>query len=300
VAKTSTGLYLSDGKQDFRDLLLRLAQHDGLHTYGTFWGGGIDSRMFAAAGFDVIAAEIVQDLHAAMDADAAEHGYRTWHKDAARMPERCEMFHADFMGNASGHAFRTLRRIAANTEKWLAVTLSPDHQINQSMQGESALYTVPAWLVGASGFTLEYFGRYVRNAGGQVMFVALLEGKPSSRGQRREVHPLQLVRGVTGRGYWARHDLHDRFPDLLPHRKPYYTTRERDRLRERYASDPEYREKMRAASKSSYEANKAAHMAQSAKWAKEHPDRRRDIQRKSQLRRRLAAVSGTAAEAVNG
>lgn len=219
-----TDLYLSEGKAAFRELLLGLARREGVRSVGTFYGTGIDSRLFAAAGFDVLAAEVNRALHPVMDADAAVNGFRAWHGDAARITERLDMFHADFIGNASGHAFRVLGRIAANTDRWLAVTLATDHQINPWMQGESALYTVPAWLTGASGFTLDYFGRYVRNRGGQTMFVALLR-RDGGRGVAHYVQPIQVARSVTERGYWASKPMYAR--RLLAHMQEPRTIRVR-------------------------------------------------------------------------
>lgn len=224
-------LYLSEGKQRFRELLRDLAVQEGVRTVGTFYGTGVDSRLFAAAGLDVLAMEKVQAHWPAMDADAAEHGFRVFHGRARTMREHLDMVHADFIGGPSPDNFRELRYIAAITDRLLPVTLSPDHQLDRSMQGESALYTVPAWLTGATGFTLDYFGRYVRNRVGQTMFVAILR-RTAGHGNSQRVQPVQIARSVTERRYWASRWMYD--SRLLVHMQQPRTPAERARDAERY------------------------------------------------------------------
>lgn len=312
-------LYNSPGKQTFRELVLAVAEHDSCQSYGTLWGSGIDSRMAVARGLAVIACEKDRSLHSRMDADADLIGYRVWHHSAGRLDERVDMFHADFCGNASPSNFRELRRIAAITDKWLAVTLSPDHQLNESMQGEAALYTVPAWLTGATGFTLEYFGRYVRNAGGTTMFTALLQRR-EGHGNSHRVQPVQVAYSVTVRQYWASKAMYQGFGTLLPHSNPPESEAMRQRAAEYYQ---EHRAAKLAASRARYEQRKrnpdaiVRDRANTARWAKS--DRglawRREYERKRRLdpdqgakkraycrawyaRKKALAVQSTASEAL--
>lgn len=226
-----TSLYLSAGKQEFRLLLANLAEKDGVRTVGTFYGTGIDSRLFASRGLDVTATEIVRRLWPVMDADADANGFRTFHGNAAKIDQRFDMFHADFIGNASPIAFRTLRRVANITDRWLAVTLAPDHQINPWIQGEAALYAVPAWLTGATGFTLEYFGRYARNGSGQTMFVALLR-RCIGKGNWHPVQALQIAYSVGERQYWSSRTFYE--TELVRHRYAPRNEREKASDRKRY------------------------------------------------------------------
>ena len=134
--------YDTPGKQKFRELLLAIAGTSDVRTYGTLWGGGTDARMAAAAGLQVTAAEVTRSLHEAMTNDAALHGYVPFTHRAGRLTEHFDMFHADFCGNASPGNFRELRHLASISRRWLAVTLAPDHQLDPSMQGEAAIYTM--------------------------------------------------------------------------------------------------------------------------------------------------------------
>jgi hypothetical protein len=305
-----TALYDSPGKRAFRELVLAVAKRDGCQTYGTFWGSGIDSRMAVDAGLEVTAAEIVRALHPAMDADASEHGYRAFHGRASRLTDRFDVFCADFCGNASPAAFRELGHIAALTDKWLAVVLTPDHQLDPSMQGEAALYTVPAWLTGATGFTLEYFTRYRRNGRGGVMFAALLARK-DGRGVVHSVQPLQVARSISERGYWASRPMYRTL--LLRHRAEPRTQRTRAVDAERYESrmgEREYRcqecgvtfvREHRTQRYCGSECRLAPRRRKSRAWYWRDPEAGRAYQRayKARLREReRAAVSGTAAEAI--
>lgn len=207
--------YDTPGKQAFRELLLAIARHSDVQTYGTFWGTGIDSRMFSAAGISVIACEVVRAKHSSLLTDAYLHGYVPFSRRAGRLTDHVAMFHADFDGGPSPSNFRELRRIAAITDGWLAVTLSVDHLRDESMMGEAVFYTLPSWLTGASGFTLEYVSRYRRNAYGQVMWTAILQRR-EGRGHWHPIQPLQVAYSVRERGYWASRTLYR--TNLMRHR----------------------------------------------------------------------------------
>jgi hypothetical protein len=314
-----TALYDSPGKRAFRELVLAVAKRDGCQTYGTFWGSGIDSRMAVDAGLEVTAAEIVRALHPAMDADASEHGYRAFHGRASRLTDRFDVFCADFCGNASPAAFRELGHIAALTDRWLAVVLTPDHQLDASMQGEAALYTVPAWLTGATGFTLEYFTRYRRNGRGGVMFAALLRRTAERRqGTSHQVLPIQIAYSINVRGYWASRRMYD--TALLRHRYAPKNEREKQAGAEYYAAN---RERRLSQARAIYQRRKQRpeaierDRARTAEWAKsetgrawrrafdkrrradpERVERIRAYKREWYARKKAAAVSGTAAEAI--
>lgn len=216
--------YQATGKQEFRNLLLALARQTDVRTYGTFWGTGIDSRQFASAGFEVVAAEVVQAKHDVLRSDALTHGYRGHFGRAGKLTDRFGMFHADFDGGPSPANFREVRRIAAITDRWLAVTLSMDHQRDESMMGEAAFSTVPAWLTGASGFTLEYLSRYRRNRFGQTMWVAILQRR-EGKGTNHQVLPVQIAYSVMARGYWASRRFYEL--ELLP--RKYSPRNEREK-----------------------------------------------------------------------
>lgn len=226
-----TELYLSAGKQSFRDLLLALATKDGSRTYGTFWGTGIDARMFSAAGLDVVAAEIVRAKHSALANDALMHGYRAHLGRAGSLRDQFDMFHADFDGGPSPSNFREVRRLAQITSRWLAVSVSLDHMRDESMQGEAAAHTIPAWLTGASGLTLEYLSRYRRNQYGQTMWTAILQRR-EGRGNSHRVQPVQIALSVRERGYWASKPMYA--SGLMTHRTAPLTLEERRRDHERY------------------------------------------------------------------
>lgn len=261
--------YTAPGKQDFRDLLLAVARHSECRSYGTFWGTGIDSRLFALAGFDVVAAEVTRAKHELMSEDAATGGYRAFRGRAGKLREHVDMFHADFDGGPSPANFREVRRIAAISDRWLAVTLSMDHQRDESMMGEAAFYTIPAWLTGASEFTLEYLSRYKRNEYGQTMWVALLQRR-TGKGNSHRVQPLQVQRGIERRGYWASKALYD--TRLLPHTQPVPSEYTVARQRNYYL---ENREAKLAWAKDYHAANRERGNEASRRWREANPERQR-------------------------
>ena len=268
-------MYESEGKQAFRELLLSLARHSGCRTYGTFWGTGIDSRLFASAGFDVMAAEVVRAKHEAMEADAATGGYRAFHGRAGKMSERFDMFHADFDGGPSPANFREVRRIAVITDKWLAVTLSMDHQRDEAMMGESAFYTIPAWLTGASGFTLEYLSRYKRNGYGQVMWVALLRPR-LGKGTSHQVLPLQIAYSIGERGYWSSRAFYA--TGLMHHRYSPRNEREKETGRRYYQA---HRDHYLESSRERWQQRdpEAAYLRH-REWTLANPDKTKEYQRR--------------------
>jgi len=308
--------YETPGKQAFRELLFSVSAHDALASYGTFWGTGIDARLFASAGIDVIACEIVHAKHDALSCDALTYGYRAHLGRAGKLTERLDMFHADFDGGPSPSNFREVRRIAAITDKWLAVTLSMDHQRDESMMGEAAFYTIPAWLTGASGFTLEYLSRYKRNGYGQVMWVALLRPR-TGRGTAHQVLPIQIAYSIRDRGYWASRRFYEF--DLLAHR--YSPRNEREKVtgasyyqanRSRYQDQSRIRGKERRMDPEKYARDRARSSAWSKSpaghaWWKEYGrTRRQDPEYRAKKKayhhawylRRKSDVSGTPDEAV--
>lgn len=193
--------YDTPGKQAFRQLLFDLATQTGVRTYGTFWGTGIDSRLFAPH-FDVVACEIRESKQPLMEADSLVNGYRVFLGSAGRLAERCDMFFADFDGTASPGNFKELRKIASQTDKWLAVTLANSHKLAPELQDEAACYTIPAWLTGAAAnFTLEYVSGYA-SEGRQRMWVAILQRR-EGRGVAHTVQPIQIARSLQERSYWA-------------------------------------------------------------------------------------------------
>lgn len=223
------GAYIAPGKRAFRQLLFDLATHDGVTSYATFWGHGIDSRMFAPH-FDVVACEIREAKHAAMVEDGLAHSYRTHTGRGATLPENVDMFHADFDGPPSQTSFDELRRISTKTTKWLAVTLSNAHKLDPAVQGEAASYTIPAWLTGASGFTLEYLARYA-STGGQTMWVAILQRR-EGKGNHHQVLPVQIARSIALRRYWASGPMYE--TGLMPHvLRPKGTPRQAASIREK-------------------------------------------------------------------
>lgn len=315
--KTVAALYETPGKQVFRELVRSVATSDGLRTFGTFWGTGIDSALMTAAGFDVIACEIVQAKHAVLSAHAEEHGYRAWLGRAGRLTERREMFHADFDGGPSPHNFRELRRIAAITDRWMAVTISLDHLRDASIMGEAAFYTIPAWLTGATGMTLEYLGRYTRNRLGQVMWTALLQRK-TGKGTSHQVLPMQIAYSISQRAYWSSQSFYT--CGLLPHRyapksehekaaaATYYVANrdhkldQAKRAYERRKQDPD----LIAADRTRYsvwrrsEAGRAWHRGWVARRKLQDPEwaeRKRQYHREWYLRKKALAVQSTASEA---
>ena len=287
--------YQAEGKQGFRDLLLALARQTDIQTYGTFWGTGIDARMFSAAGLDVVAAEIVRAKHLRASCDADMHGYRVHLGRAGRLTERFGMFHADFDGGPSPSNFREVKRLAAITDRWLAVTLSMDHQRDESMMGEAAFYTIPAWLTGASGFTLEYLSRYKRNRFGQTMWVGILQRR-EGKGTAHQVLPVQIAYSIGERGYWASRRLYER--GLLRHRYSPRNQREKASDNARYMAR---RQRKVAVCRVCFGefvrlGGPQVYCSDACRLPFQRKQRRYTV-RKS-YERKLAAVSGTTAEAI--
>lgn len=297
----ASGTYESPGKQAFRDLLFSLAKATECQSYGTFWGTGIDSRMFASE-FDVIACEIVQAKHEAMAADAANGGYSSHFGRAGRLTRHVDMFHADFDGGPSPSNFREVRRIAVITDLWLAVTLSMDHLHDESMMGEAAFYTLPAWLTGASGFTLEYLSRYRRNRFGQTMWTAILQRR-EGKGNWHPVQPLQVAYSVRERRYWASRQFYSM--NLLQHRFAPRNQREKASDHARYIakrSPLADRECRSCGTTFSPSHGRQVHCTMTCRtttyrkaWYSEHRDEQIAVVRAWRTRRK-AAVSGTAAK----
>ena len=288
--------YTAPGKQAFRDLLLSIARHDGLSTYGTLWGTGIDSRMFAAAGLDVLACEIDRAKHEAMRSDAEAFGYRAFARRASKMIEHRDMFYADFCGTPTPENFRELRQIASKVDRLLAVSLSTDHMRHPEMQGEAVYGTLPAWLTFATDFTLEYFGRYQRNERGLVMWTAVLR-RAEGKGNWHPVQPVQIAYSIEERDYWASFRLYS--TALLPHRQRPRNKREKAADHLRYqARRPERstsacqvcgRIFIRLGGPQRYCSDGCRLPAQAAQRKRVHA---------SWYLKKKAAVSGTAAEAV--
>lgn len=274
TADSESARYDTEGKQTFRDLLFRVCEQAGIQSYGTLWGGGTDARMGVEHGLRVIAAEVDRSLHPALLEDARQHGYEAFPRRAGKLVDHVDMFHADFCGNASPSAFRELGRIATITNAWLAVTLSPDHQLNPAMQGEAAAFTIPAWLTGATGFTLEYLSRYQRNTYGQTMWTALLQRR-NGRGNSHRVQPLQIAYSIERRGYWASAALYEQ--RVLPHLQAPMSGQGRKRQAEYELENQVARAESR---RKAYYANRDIHLTRMHDWQQANPDKVRSSHQK--------------------
>lgn len=194
-------MYDSEGKRKARDLLIDVARMSGCETFLDFWGGGVSARQAVAAGLAVTSAEKDRSLQTDLVEDARKYGYIAHLGDAIKVEGKFDVVFADFCGNANPVRFNELRLLATKTKKWLAVTIAPDHQLDTSMQGEAALYTIPSWLVGATRMRLMYVCRYIRGSTGTTMWFAILEPKSSYRAEHA---PYQVARNLQGRGsYWS-------------------------------------------------------------------------------------------------
>lgn len=221
-------MYDSDGKRRARDLVVEVAETSGCRTFLDFWGGGASARQATVAGLTVTSAEKDRALQAGLVADAEVNGYSAHLGDAVDIDQKFDFVFADFCGNANPTRFKELGALATKTNRWLAVTLAPDWQMNESMQGDAATFTVPAWLVGATGMRLAYVSRYVRNERGVTMWLVLLEVRPtwshpiSKSGIRAgtEYDPRSVARHLTltrpqrGTYYWASPRFAKDFPKL--------------------------------------------------------------------------------------
>lgn len=276
IITNEQGKYDSPGKANVRELVVAVAAAD-CTTVLDLWGGGQSARMFAAAGLNVTSAEITRSLHAALKADAAEYGYTAWPRRAGRVNGMFDFVFADFCAGASPPTSRELKRLVPHVGKLMAVTLAPDHQKDVSLTGPMAAYTVPAWLVGATGLDLEYIVRYVRNENKQTMWFALLSRPTRNHGTQHLVLPTIARELVSPRRYWATPAFRLSFGDVVPHRTSGGTDRQKKRQHERYE---EKREELLAKSREWYQANREQILAkQRAKYTRD-PELAREYEKR--------------------
>lgn len=190
--------YDSAGKRRVREAIVRLCADQRVKTVLDFWGGGSSARALAGLGVRVVSAEIDRGLFSALELDASENGYEAWRGRASSAVGQFDLVFADFCGGASPQNRRELRRLAQKAERFLVVTLAPDHQREEALTGSSAFATIPAWLIEAApGFHIVDIRQYQRNERKQWMWSAIL-----ARGKYRE--PLRdIIDSLARRRRWS-------------------------------------------------------------------------------------------------
>lgn len=259
--------YDSPGKQSSRVIFTDVFATEG-GTVLDFFGNGRSAEQFVSAGLTVTSAEKSQELWPNLERHSAEWGYEPFYGNAVKIKRRFDYVNADFCNNAGTPSRKVLRRLAPFVDKWLAVTVSTDHQINHELQGASATATVPVWMIEATDMNLHYVGRYVRNEKGQTMWIALLTPRdPAARGHQH-IAPLTTSREIRRRGYWATPYFRNRFPQLVQHRSNSMTDHAKTRWRERYLAN---REAILEAERERYHANRERRRANHKLWREANP-----------------------------
>ena len=139
------------------------------------------------------------------------------------------------MGPASKEAASELKALARTTDRWLAVTLSPDHQTDELLTGEIAPATIATWLVAVTGFPLVYLEKYRRNERGQWMWLAILERRaPKFGNSGPAIAPANILRQMSHRGWWATGGFMRQFPSIVPRTSRFYTATAASFARSRY------------------------------------------------------------------
>lgn len=271
-----TDRYDSPGKEKARALVTKVFASEG-GTVLDFYGGGRSARQFVEAGLIVTSAEIARSLHERLRWDAAIHGYEPFFGRASRIKRHFDCTFTDFTGGPSPKTRRELRVLASRTDKWLAVTLSPDRQLDEFVTGPSSAATVPAWIIEATGMRLEYIGRYIRNEYKQWMWIALLTPRESRRGRQTMIDPLTMVREIQTRKYWATDRFRRQFPTLVPHRNHTSTAREAESQHARYMAN---RDAIKAQELKRYYANREKRLEQQRAWREANPEKVKAIQKR--------------------
>lgn len=266
---SETDRYDSPGKKSARDLVTTVFASTG-GTVLDFYGGGRSARAFVEVGLTVTSAEIDRDLHDSLRRDAEAFGYEPFYGRASRIKRTFDCVFADFTGGPSPKTRRELIKLAPMATQWLAVTLSPDRQLDEAVIGPSSAATVPAWVIEATGMRLEYIGRYTRNQYGQWMWIALLTPRLLRRGRQTMLDPLTVAREIQRRRYWASPGFRERFPNLVNHRQLSLTRREQARSREYYLA---HRDEKLAYAREHYAQNREKRRQQHRAWAAANPEK---------------------------
>jgi hypothetical protein len=266
----------SPGKTKARALVVEVFASEG-GTVLDFYGGGRSAAAFVEAGLTVTSAEIDRSLHERLLWDSAIHGYEPFLGRASRIKRDFDHVFADFTGGPSPKTRRELRLLASRTTKWLAVTLSPDRQLDEVMIGPSSSATVPAWLIEETGMRLEYISRYIRNEYRQWMWIALLRPRGHKHGSGQQVDSLTVAREIQRRRYWASPYFRSSFTELVPHRRHSETDSERARSKWYYETN---RDTYLARSRAGYYANREKRLAQQKAWNEANPEKAKAAQKR--------------------
>lgn len=261
--------YDSPGKQKARDLVTAVFASTG-GTVLDFYGGGRSARQFVGAGLTVTSAELVRSLWPILERDAAVYGYEPFFGRASRIKRTFDWVFADFTGGPSPTTRRELVKLAAMARHGIAVTLSPDRQLDEAMIGPSSAATVPAWVIEATGMRLEYISRYTRNELGQWMWLALLSRRMPIRGSAQQVDVLTIAREIQARRYWATNRFRVEFPSLVIHRRHSQTAAEKDGQRTYYEKN---RERYLARARARYYENREERLEQQRAWRVQNPEK---------------------------
>lgn len=294
--------YDSPGKRKARDLVTAVFASTG-GTVLDFYGEspGRSAVQFVDAGLTVTCAEKERKLHADLARDAELYGYEPHFGRASRLDREFDFVFADFCGNASPDNWEELRRLAPKVRQWMAVTISPDHQINEALQGRAAPFTVPVWMHGATGMRLQYIARYVRDDRGQRMWIALLRPVPYRKGNQ-SLSGATIARDLERRDYWASPTFRKSFPLLVPHRKQsqtewgrmmqkgwnaeYYAANRESILQLKADQRLEDSGAARERAKDYYWANHERVLGWKRAWEKANPDKLREYHRRSYQKRK--------------
>lgn len=212
--------YDSPGKREVRRLLLAVAKESGCRTALEFAGGLEFTEQLIAAGIDVTVAESDPKIKPMVLWAAPRLGFTPFTKRASRLPGQRDLVFADFCGPLTvGTSEPELHRLAPKAAKWLAVTVSPDRQPDELLQGGKRVgsayadATMAARLVAVTDMSIQYLCRYQRNERGQWMWFALLQPAKSTA---KHLDPASITRTLQHRTWWGSTRFRYRFADLLP------------------------------------------------------------------------------------
>ncbi len=300
VARMVGSRYISWPKDVGRRRIIRALRDVLPELVLDLWGGGVSATAMTAEGFNVLSVDDGRSFdefgvstergRQALATLSAHDGYDEAWGDAIDYAQRCDAAFLDFMGHWSPEVKRTL--MACRHMKAVAVTLMPERTPLGRLDEEDWEIAYRGFLENALQMKVRWWYAYRRNEKNQRATVFFLrpekQGRPklgprtcmdcptSLRGmpaQTRRCPECRKARARTrlrngqtpgeyGRRYRAREAERRR------NRGPIEKAHVAQQQRERYANDPEYRERM-----------KANALAQ-------------------HRRKKMAAVSGTAAEAI--
>lgn len=317
--------YDNPGKRKARDVPMRILERlrpDG--RYLELSGGGRSAEIARRIRPDVeiVSADKNEKLWPALMRHAADHAYTPLRGSFAKAQGLFDLIYLDLTGNSSDKTSMKFTRIASGMlepDGWLVVTITPDHERDSAVSLNRPV-AVASLLIATTGLELRSAMTYANGDGKGVTLCVL-------RGGFQRLDIVGFDEAMRRRGKWfdrriacgfllrssqdelrerrnARQRARKKSPEARSRAREWQRQRRVDnpewyrayeqrrrakrrlQVREKYATDPEYRERIKAERRARY--------ANDPEFREAH---KADMRERS--RRRLAAVSGTTAEAIS-